>query len=133
MTYARGIPVIPCILPRRTTISRNALAADCVSRVIAGVLGVFRSWRLSFKVFWFFRILTSSQVISVQSLIDRQVRHMCLAQKAKSLKQRQRQLRDLVANGCPSRLFDGTAGLLDGVIIKFSKGVKSSDQLPLRC
>ena len=70
-----GIPEIPRILPMRTTISRNVLAADCVSKVITGFLGVFRSWRLFSRVFCFFRILTSSQVVSVQSSTDRLVRH----------------------------------------------------------
>ena len=49
--------------------------------------------------------------------------------KGKELEVGHRQLEDLVAHGCPSRLLDGTAGLLDGVIIKFSKGIKSSDHL----
>jgi hypothetical protein len=39
------------------------------------------------------------------------------------------QLGDLVANGCTSRLLDGTAGILDGVIIKFSKDVDGRDHL----
>jgi hypothetical protein len=49
--------------------------------------------------------------------------------KGKELEAGHRQLGDLVAHGCPSRLLDGMAGLLDGVIIKFSKGIKRSDHL----
>jgi hypothetical protein len=49
--------------------------------------------------------------------------------KGKELEAGHRQLGDLVAHGCPSRLLDGTAGLLDGVIIMFSKDIKRSDHL----
>ncbi len=49
--------------------------------------------------------------------------------KGKELEAGHRQLEDLVAHGCPSRLLDGLAGLLDGVIIKFSKGLDVRDHL----
>ncbi len=52
--------------------------------------------------------------------------------KGKELEAGHRQLGDLVAHGCPSRLLDGTAGILDGVIIKFSKDLdgREEEQLP---
>jgi len=49
--------------------------------------------------------------------------------KRQRLEAGHRQLGDLVARGCPSRLLDGMAGLLDGVIVKFSKDIIRSDHL----
>ena len=49
--------------------------------------------------------------------------------KGEQLEASHGQLGDLVAHGCPSRLLDGTAGILDGVIVKFSKDIDGRDHL----
>jgi len=51
--------------------------------------------------------------------------------EGKELEASNRQLGDLAANGCPSRLLDDTTGLLDGVIIKLSKNIERRSDLLL--
>jgi hypothetical protein len=67
--------------------------------------------------------------MSVESSTPLEVRHMCLAQKAKKLEASHGKPGDLVSWSIPSRLPDGTAELLDDVISEVSEYIQGCNHL----